>query len=41
MDRIGVGGTITDHDERWADVGDIHHINNIGNEVCPKSSTLY
>ena len=41
MDRIGVGGIITDHDERWEVVGESQHINNIGNEVCPKSSTLY
>lgn len=39
VSSIGVGGVITDHDERWADV-EIQHINNIGNEVCPERSIL-
>lgn len=39
MNRIGVGGIIPDH-ERWANVGEIQHINNTGNEICPQRFTL-
>lgn len=36
MYRIWVGGITPDHDERKADVVEVQHMNNIGDEVCPQ-----
>lgn len=40
VSSIGVGGIITDHGERWADVVETQHIYSIGNEVFPERSML-
>jgi len=37
---IGVGGIIPDRGERWADIVEIEHSNNIGNEIGPQRSAL-